>query len=114
MYELIPITPHCSYIQSPAKIGLVEVGEGEVCLIDSGNDKDAGRRVRKVLVANGWKLRAIDQHPFQRRPHRPATNTSSARPAAPSTPPASTAPSPVTPSGARPTCTAVSRQGSAA
>lgn len=59
MYELIPITPHCSYIQSPAKIGLVEVGEGEVCLIDSGNDKDAGRRVRKVLDANGWKLRAI-------------------------------------------------------
>ena len=96
MYELIPITPHCSYIQSPAKIGLVEVGEGEVCLIDSGNDKDAGRRVRKVLDANGWKLRAI-------------YNTSSARPAAPSTPPASTAPSPVTPSWSRPTCTAVSR-----
>lgn len=59
MYELISVTPHCYYIQSPAKIGLVEVGEGEVCLIDSGNDKDAGRRVRKVLDGNGWKLRAI-------------------------------------------------------
>ena len=59
MYELIPITPHCFYIQSPAKIGLVEVGEGEVCLIDSGNDKDAGRRIRQVLDANGWQLTAI-------------------------------------------------------
>ena len=59
MYELIPVTPHCYYIQSPAKIGLVELGQGEVCLIDSGNDKDAGRRVRKVLDGNGWKLRAI-------------------------------------------------------
>ena len=44
MYELIPVTPHCYYIQSPAKIGLVELGQGEVCLIDSGNDKDAGRQ----------------------------------------------------------------------
>ena len=70
MYELIPVTPHCYYIQSPAKIGLVELGEGEVCLIDSGNDKDAGRRVRKVLDANGWKLACHLQHPFQRRPHR--------------------------------------------
>ena len=59
MYELIPVTSHCYYIQSPAKIGLVEVAAGEVCLIDSGNDKDAGRRVRKVLDGNGWKLRAI-------------------------------------------------------
>ena len=37
----------------------MELGQGEVCLIDSGNDKDAGRRVRKVLDGNGWKLRAI-------------------------------------------------------
>lgn len=34
MYELIPVTPHCYYIQSPAKIGLVELGQGEVDTID--------------------------------------------------------------------------------
>ena len=30
-----------------------------VCLIDSGSDKDAGRRVRQILDANGWRLTAI-------------------------------------------------------
>lgn len=47
------------YIQSPAKIGLVKLNDTEVCLIDSGNDKDAGRKVRQILDANGWKLTAI-------------------------------------------------------
>lgn len=59
MYELIQVSEHCYYIQSPAKIGLVRTAEDEVCLIDSGNDKDAGKKVKKLLDANGWKLRAI-------------------------------------------------------
>lgn len=46
-------------MQSPAKIGIVKVSEKEVCLIDSGSDKDAGRRVRKILDEQGWKLTAI-------------------------------------------------------
>lgn len=59
MYELVQVSDISYYIQSPAKIGLVRLNEGEVCLIDSGNDKDAGRKVRQILDANGWKLRAI-------------------------------------------------------
>ncbi len=59
MYELIPVTENSYYVQSPAKIGLVKLGGAEVCLIDSGNDKDAGRRVRQILDAQGWKLTAI-------------------------------------------------------
>ncbi len=59
MYELIRVSEHDYYIQSPAKIGLIRLNEEEVCLIDSGNDKDAGRRIRKLLDANGWKLAAI-------------------------------------------------------
>ena len=38
---------------------LVRLDEKDVCLIDSGNDKDAGRRIRQVLDANGWHLTAI-------------------------------------------------------
>lgn len=59
MYELIQISGSSYYIESPAKIGLVKLNEQDVCLIDSGNDKDAGRKVRQILNANGWKLTAI-------------------------------------------------------
>ena len=59
MYELIQVSERSYYIQSPAKIGLVKLNEQEVCLIDSGNDKDAGRKVRQILDANGWRLTAI-------------------------------------------------------
>ena len=59
MFELVPVTEQSYYIQSPAKIGLVKLSDSEVCLIDSGNDKDAGRKVRQVLDANAWRLRAI-------------------------------------------------------
>lgn len=59
MYELIQISENSFFIQSPAKIGLVRFNETDVCLIDSGNDKDAGRKIRQILDNNGWKLTAI-------------------------------------------------------
>lgn len=59
MYELIPVAPHTYYIQSPAKIGVVETSDGHVVLIDSGNDKEAGRKVRQHLNRQGWTLDAI-------------------------------------------------------
>lgn len=59
MYELIQASEHSYYIQSPAKIGLIKLNENNVCLIDSGNDKDAGRKIRQILDANRWHLTAI-------------------------------------------------------
>ena len=53
------VTDRSCYIQCPAKIGLVRLEGDRVCLIDSGSDKDAGRRVRQILDANGWRLTAI-------------------------------------------------------
>lgn len=58
MYELIRAGERSYYIDCPTKIGLFET-EGGVCLVDSGNDKDAGRKVRQILDKNGWKLLAI-------------------------------------------------------
>lgn len=59
MYELIPVTQRCYYIQSPARIGLYQLSDSEVILIDGGSDKDAGRKVRQILDANKWHLTAI-------------------------------------------------------
>lgn len=59
MYELKQVGPNSYFIQSPAKMGLYRLNETDVCLIDSGNDKDAGRKVRQLLDANGWHLTAI-------------------------------------------------------
>lgn len=59
MYELIQLSERTYYIKSPTNIGLVRLDEQNVCLIDSGNDKDAGRKVRQILDANGWNLTAI-------------------------------------------------------
>ena len=59
MYELVQIAENSYYIQSPAKIGLVKLDGTNVCLIDSGNDKDAGRKVRQLLDANKWRLTAV-------------------------------------------------------
>lgn len=59
MYELVQVSARDYYIESPAKIGLVRLTDHDVCLIDSGSDKDAGRKVRQHLDANGWRLTAI-------------------------------------------------------
>lgn len=59
MYELMQLDERCYAIQSPAKIGLVKLNDTDVCLIDSGNDKEAGRKIRQILDRNGWTLKAI-------------------------------------------------------
>lgn len=59
MYELVQVGEKSYFIESPAKIGIYRQSEKEVYLIDSGSDKDAGRRARKVLDEQGWTCRGI-------------------------------------------------------
>ena len=59
MYELVRVAENTYYINSPSKIGVYRVSDDDVWLIDSGNDKDAGRKIQKILDAQGWKLTAI-------------------------------------------------------
>lgn len=59
MYELIKICDNSYYINSPAKIGLYVDQSDEVYLVDSGNDKDVGRKIRQHLEKNSWRLKAI-------------------------------------------------------
>lgn len=59
MYELIQAGEYSYYIDCPAKIGIYHPGGEEVYLIDSGGDKDAGKKARQILDGRGWRLRAI-------------------------------------------------------
>lgn len=59
MFELTKVADNTFTIESPARIGLYSLNDKEVVLIDSGNDKDAGRKLRKILDAKHWQLKAI-------------------------------------------------------
>ncbi|MDO4816672.1 MAG: MBL fold metallo-hydrolase [Bacillota bacterium] len=59
MYELIQVSNNSYYVNCPAKIGIYRNEDNSVYLIDSGNDKEAGRKVRQILDKNGWTLKAI-------------------------------------------------------
>ena len=53
MFELCQVGENTYYINYPVKVGVYRANENEVYLIDSGNDKNAGRRImKKVLDEN--------------------------------------------------------------
>ncbi|MBO5879945.1 MAG: MBL fold metallo-hydrolase [Clostridia bacterium] len=59
MYELIQLNENDYFIDCPSRVGIVKISDSEVCLIDSGNDKDVGKKIKRHLDANGWTLKAI-------------------------------------------------------
>ena len=59
MYELIQTGEQSYYINSPVKIGVFVENDTDVYLIDSGNDKEAGRKIKKILEQHDWQLKAI-------------------------------------------------------
>jgi len=59
MYELIQVAENSFYMDCPAKVGFYRIAPAEVVAIDSGSDKDAGKKVKKILDEQGWVLKAI-------------------------------------------------------
>ena len=59
MYELIRAGQQTYYINCPSKIGVYKTDDTRVYLIDSGNDKDAGKKVKKIIDQNNWELAGI-------------------------------------------------------
>ena len=59
MFELVQAAKNTYYIECPAKIGIYRLTGNEVILIDSGNDKEAGRKVLKIINENDWSIQAI-------------------------------------------------------
>lgn len=59
MYELIKVSDCTYYIDCPARMGIFVRESGEAYLIDSGNDKDAGKKAKRIIEGEGWTLKGI-------------------------------------------------------
>lgn len=59
MYELRNAVGGSWYMDCPSKVGLIFLGEKDVCAIDGGSDKDAGKKVKKLIDAQGRRLVSI-------------------------------------------------------
>ncbi len=59
MYELVQVGPQSYYINSPAKIGIYSQSENDIYLIDSGNDKEAAKKVLKIASEKNWTIKGI-------------------------------------------------------
>lgn len=57
--ELIQAGARTYYIKNPTNIGIYQMDEENVILIDSGNDKDAGKKILKLVEGQGFKVQAI-------------------------------------------------------
>ena len=57
--ELIKVGEKTYYIKNPTNIGIYKVDDNSVYIIDSGNDKDAGRKILKIVEESGWNIKGI-------------------------------------------------------
>jgi glyoxylase-like metal-dependent hydrolase (beta-lactamase superfamily II) len=57
-YRLEQVGENTYYIPSPVNIGIYTQND-LAYLIDSGGDKDAGRKISKIITARGWSLEMI-------------------------------------------------------
>ena len=57
--ELIKLGEKTYYIKNPTNIGVYKMDDENVYLIDSGNDKEAGKKILKIIEAEGWKVNGI-------------------------------------------------------
>lgn len=57
--DLIQLGEKTYYIKNAANIGIYKTDGNNVYLIDSGNDKEAGKKILKIINAQGWNVKGI-------------------------------------------------------
>lgn len=57
--EFIKVGENTYYIKNATNIGVYKVDDENVYIIDSGNDKDAGKKIIKILEEKGFKIKGI-------------------------------------------------------
>ena len=46
-------------IQNPTNIGIYKLDDNKICLIDTGNDKESGRKILKIINEQNWQVECI-------------------------------------------------------
>lgn len=57
--ELVQVGNKTFYIKNPTNIGIYKIDENNVYLIDTGNDKDAGKKILKIVEEQSWNVKGI-------------------------------------------------------
>jgi glyoxylase-like metal-dependent hydrolase (beta-lactamase superfamily II) len=57
--ELEKVGEKTYYIKNPTNIGIYKIDDTNVYLIDTGNDKDAGKKILKIIDEQGWNVKGI-------------------------------------------------------
>ena len=57
--ELIQVGKNTYYLDNPTNIGIYLVNDKDVYLIDSGNSKDTGKKILKILNEHNWNVVGI-------------------------------------------------------
>ena len=57
--ELVKVGEKTYYIKNATNIGIYKIDKTQVYLIDTGNDKDAGKKVLKIIDEQGWNVKGI-------------------------------------------------------
>ena len=57
--ELIKVGDKTYYLKNNTNIGIYKIDEENVYIIDSGNDKDAGKKIIKIIENEGWHIKGL-------------------------------------------------------
>ena len=57
--ELIKVGEKTYYLKNNTNIGIYLVDEKNIYIIDTGNDKDAGKKILKIVQEQGWNVKGI-------------------------------------------------------
>ncbi len=57
--EPIQVGEKTYYLKNATNIGIYKLNEKDVCVIDTGNDKDAGKKILKAITEQGWEITTI-------------------------------------------------------
>ena len=57
--ELVKVGEKTYYIKNATNIGIYKTDNSNIYLIDTGNDKDAGKKILKIIDEQGWNVKGI-------------------------------------------------------